>query len=79
MKTPVFVRRKEKLNARANQYATKSYEEWLTDASSVQQCIAHSYERGYRDALKDARKVIREGYNSYSRDLLTRQFLRPLR
>lgn len=50
--------RKQELNKRANRVGEARKEEWLNDDTShLPTIFAHTFEQGYRAAMRDARKA----------------------
>lgn len=67
--------RKAKLRKNAEIFANQRL---VTDASFVDDYIA-CYERGYRDAMRDARRAVRNGDWTPLYDSEITKFLRPIR
>jgi len=68
-------RRKEKLNRRATQYAAARIE-YIGPEGNITE-LENAYKRGYRDAMKDARRAYDSQHNH--RTFALDEFLRPLR
>jgi hypothetical protein len=89
MKTPVYINRKERLQRRALQIGTAAQRSWVTEDADtpLSMCFARVYERGYRDAMADARKAIspteitKTSFTSriHAVGYCIKRFLRPLR